>query len=681
MMKKKLEVIQEEISDCGVCSLLSIIRYYNGNASLESLRIDSLTTKEGVNAYNLVECAKKQGFDAKCIKELDLNKIIFPCIAHIKINESLHHFIVLYELNNNILKVMDPAIGFKISSIKEFNSISTNIYIELVPKQSLCNFKIKHTAEEKLFKVMNIYKHSLLKVVILNIIFIILTLISSTYIKVLNNINILPYAIIIYILINILSNYVTYYINKKINTLDNNINKSLLSEFFSHVFRLPLKYIHMKDKNEIIKRVEEIEVIDNLMLNVIISSILSIMIILSITIIQTILFKYNIILIIILILFQFIYNFLSTKKIKYLINESITNSTDYKSTLINDVNSMNSIYHSNSITNMLNILNEKKDNYLNINLKNNIYTSKIKTIKNSISSTFILLSNLIMLYFVASNNLSMVNLIIIYYLNNILVTEIENMTNLIPSYYYYKSVSNKLNEFYNIDEIKYNNNILNIDKYDIRINNINFKYNNFNIPIKNFSTIIESGDKVLLSGTNGCGKSTLLKILSGEYNDYHGNISIGGINLKDISFNNLNNILYYSSQNESIFIDTIKNNITMHKSINEEYLDKVIKITNLDILLKKKSFGINTFLYGGGEELSGGERQLIIVTRALLSNTPIIILDESLSEVEESIEESIINNIINNYPEKTLIYVSHKQNKKYPLKIINMEERRNNGTT
>jgi ABC-type transport system involved in cytochrome bd biosynthesis fused ATPase/permease subunit len=119
----------------------------------------------------------------------------------------------------------------------------------------------------------------------------------------------------------------------------------------------------------------------------------------------------------------------------------------------------------------------------------------------------------------------------------------------------------------------------------------------------------------------------------------------------------------------------------MHKSINEEYLDKVIKITNLDILLKKKSFGINTFLYGGGEELSGGERQLIIVTRALLSNTPIIILDESLSEVEESIEESIINNIINNYPEKTLIYVSHKQNKKYPLKIINMEERRNNGTT
>ena len=79
-MKRKLEVIQEEISDCGASCLLSIIRYYDGDASLEQLRVSSLTSKDGVNMFNLIECAKNLGFDAKGIKEKDLSKLNLPCI-------------------------------------------------------------------------------------------------------------------------------------------------------------------------------------------------------------------------------------------------------------------------------------------------------------------------------------------------------------------------------------------------------------------------------------------------------------------------------------------------------------------------------------------------------------------------------------------------------------------------
>ena len=140
-------------------------------------------------------------------------------------------------------------------------------------------------------------------------------------------------------------------------------------------------------------------------------------------------------------------------------------------------------------------------------------------------------------------------------------------------------------------------------------------------------------------------------------------------------------IIYYSSQDESIFIDTIKNNITMYKEYSEEEINKVISITGLSSILDKKSFGINTFLYGGGEELSGGERQLILVARALMSSNNIIILDESLSEINEDLEDKIINNIIEHYQNKTLIYVSHRNNKDYPLKTINVEERSKNGNS
>ena len=67
-MKKKLIILQEEVSDCGAACLLSILRYYGGNASLEDLRINSLTSHEGVSAYNLIECAKIYGLNGKCIK-------------------------------------------------------------------------------------------------------------------------------------------------------------------------------------------------------------------------------------------------------------------------------------------------------------------------------------------------------------------------------------------------------------------------------------------------------------------------------------------------------------------------------------------------------------------------------------------------------------------------------------
>ncbi len=678
-MKKNLEVLQEEISDCGVCSLLSIIRYYGGNESLENLRIDSLTTKEGVNAYNLIECAKKNGFDAKGIKS-DLIDTHLPCIAHINISKSLSHFIVIYKITDNYLLVMDPSKGMTKMSINDFTSLSSNIYIELIPKHKFNYKKIKKTAEIKFSKMMNKYKYSLLKIIIYNIIFIILTIIASSYIEILDYKSIFIILSILFIIINIFINFLSYVIDKSVLILNNKINKQLISEFFSHIFKLPLKYIHMKDKNEIIKRVEEIEVINNLMSNTIINSLLNIMVIISIIIIESFLFIFNLIPIIFLLILSFLITILSLKKIKSLINESIIYSTNYKSCLINYISNINSIYHSNSKKLFLNILNNKLDDYLHIDLRSNCFISKIKSFKSSISTTFILLTNLILIYFVINNQVPLTAIIILNYLNSILSNSTDNLTNLIPSYYYFKSISNKINEFYNIEEINedYQSEISN---YDIQIDSLYYEYNIFNKPINNLSLKVTSGEKVLIKGSSGCGKSTLFKILTKEYSGYKGNIRIGDKNLKNLSFNSIMDIIYYSSQDEAIFIDTIKNNITMHHNYSESELNKVISITGLDLVLNKKSFGINTFLYGGGEELSGGERQLILVARALISNKKIIILDETLSEVNEDLEETIISNIIRYYKNNTLIYVSHRQNKDYPLKVINVEERSKNGNS
>lgn len=680
-MKKSLVVIQEEISDCGVCSLLSIIRYYGGNISLENLRIDSLTTKEGVNAYNLIECAKKNGFDARGVKDIPLNIIKLPCIAHININKSLSHFIVIYKVGENELYVMDPSLGFKTLKMCDFNNISTGIYIELVPKQKLEYIKTNKTAEQKFKKNLKNNKYSLLKIIILNILFLIFSVISSLYINILNNIEDIIILSVIFIATNVMTYYLSYKINTLVVKLNTKINFELIKEFLKHIFNLPLKYIHMKDKNEIIKRVEEIEVVNNLICITIINSIINLMILLSIVIIEVVIFIYCLIPIILLIFTSITLTILSLKKIKLLINESIDKSTNYRSSLISYISKINSIYHSSSINAHLDILNKNLESYLKTNEKHDNYLCLIETLKAGLSSSFLLISNILLLYFIVNDNLPINYVFIINYLNNILSNSIDNISNSISNYYYYKSVSTKVNEFYNVDEIRNSNKIKRNDFNSIRFKNVYFSFNIFNKILNNVNFEINKGEKILLRGPSGCGKSTILKIISKEYSDYQGIIKIGNTNLKNINPQDLFQHLYYSSQNEEIFMDTIKNNITMYHPTNDNELNKIIEITNLDRVISKKAFGINTFLYGGGEELSGGEKQLILLARALLSNKDIIILDESLSEVNESIENAIIDNIIKNYCDNIIIYVSHKQNKNYPMRIINMEERSNNGNT
>ena len=122
-------VLQDGIKDCGICCLLSIIRYYGGEVSKEYLRELTYTTKDGVSLYNLLEASKKIGFESigltGNLEDIEENKL--PCIANFIVNKSYKHFVVLYKIDKVKKKVtlMDPAKGKKIISFSEFNLLSS----------------------------------------------------------------------------------------------------------------------------------------------------------------------------------------------------------------------------------------------------------------------------------------------------------------------------------------------------------------------------------------------------------------------------------------------------------------------------------------------------------------------------------------------------------------------------
>ena len=118
-------VLQDGMKDCGICCLLSIIRFYGGEVPKEYLRELTNTTKEGVSLYNLQEASKKLGFDAEGmsgkIENIKVDNL--PCIAHIHIKNNRKHFVVLYEINYKKQQVilMDPSKGKKTISFQEFH--------------------------------------------------------------------------------------------------------------------------------------------------------------------------------------------------------------------------------------------------------------------------------------------------------------------------------------------------------------------------------------------------------------------------------------------------------------------------------------------------------------------------------------------------------------------------------
>lgn len=668
-MNKRLIIKQEELSDCGVCSLLSIIRYYHGNASLEDLRISSLTSKEGVSALNLINCAIEHGFDAQGKRYESIPRDSLPCIAHVRIKKGLSHFVVIYEVKGNKVCMMDPEVGYKEISITEFDDISTEIFIILKPKGTIKYYQPRISFNTKIKTTLIKKYKSLLLILFLNTIYIITSVTFSYFvIRITDNYTIKN--ILFFLMLIFISNIVTYLINNIINKLNNSISYCLLSDFLNHIFSLPLNYIHLKDSNEIIKRVLDLDSIKNINVSFIITLITNMITIVVVSIIMININHFLAIFISLIVIGYLLLSYFLSNKVGEETDKVIKNETEYNNYLIDYISGLTSIKHSVNEKYFKDIIVNKYNETNTTNYKYNKTILKVDFLKHCFISSVEFIMDVYLIRLVLKGNINYSNMIVITFLFQLISNSICLIGNYIPSLLYQKKITTKINEFYNIREEDKKGYL--IHNNSIRISDLSFSYNNYKYVINNLNLSIDKNEKVIIKGESGCGKSTLCKILNKEYDNYKGNIYLGNKNYRSIELNSIRKILYYLSQEETIFHGTIRENILMGRTVKDEALKGVIKICELDRIIDKKTFGLDTYLYAGGDELSGGEKQLIILARALISNKEILILDEALSEVNEDLENRIINRLFDKCINKTIIYVSHKNNKNYFHRTINV---------
>lgn len=665
-MKNIKPVIQRDLKDCGVCSMQWIIKYYDGFISLEKLREDTFTGIDGTNAYHIVNAFKKWGFDSYGVLEKDINnhELKFPLIAHLVLDNGLEHFVVVKNICKDTIYLMDPGIGNTSMKISKFNKLFTGNMILAYPRGSIIKMEKGLTISELFLKILKKEKFLVLKIIISSMLWTLLLILCSYYLKIGNSViyedvNLLKYIVLSFGIFTLLKVFVLFIREYYMNHLSNLVDVYIYPEFLRHIFFLPSKNVKSRTTGEIMTRIGELANIKGLFSDIFVTCIVdSLMFLVSMIILYIISTKLFVILLI-SILIYIIYGVFVSKIMYKKVIQNINYQTEFNSVVLESVEMFESIKNLNVIKIILNRIEKYLSKYLFNNYEIGSFYNLANLGKDYILEICFFLVNSYGFYQILMGGLDVVDLYTFNIILSYCIDPVKNIINLLPKFNYIKASFVKISEFINIEEEKIllkENNI----NGDITFKNVSYSYNDYDYILKDINFKIKKGDHILLNGPSGCGKSTICKMIYKENDIKNGDIFIGDSNILDLNISTIRKNILYVSQSEELFTGTIKDNILIGRDISEDLFNNICKICEVDNIVHKKGMRYESLIEPTSKNISGGEKQRIILARGLLKESNIIILDEALSEVDYDLECKIIKNIKNYFKDKTIIYISHK---------------------
>lgn len=674
-IKKYIFVKQDDLKDCGVSSLLMIIRTYKGNCSKEYLRWITNTTKEGTTAYDLIKASERFNFNAYgCKTKIEnIGNEKLPIIAHTIIKNTYKHFIVIYEIDHNkqTVLVADPASKIKTMTFDEFKEISTNTFIFFKPNKKILSLKSNNSLIKLIYKFIASNKSNVFLSVILSLIFAIFTCCSSYYLKfLLDNYNLffkfdlIFFIIVSFCLVTILTSLINYIKNMLLMKFNNKLDFLIFKNVYNKIISLPYIYFKNRTTGEVLSRFNDLSIVKDMFTTFITSIIIDILLLITSIIFLSFIDKIFILLSLLIIVI-FILMFIHYKdKYNNNINLVKEKEADVNTYFINTVEGIETIRN----LNIKNIFNNKFDLIFNNFIDNykihNKLILKSSFIFELINNFTLIIIIIISIYLVDINKINISSLIVITTLFELTNSSLINIYNYGISVINSNASLNRIREICDIEiDDKYNNEDLNINS--IKVNNLTFSYNYKDMCLNNINFTVNSNEKIIISGQSGIGKSTIAKILMGYLNIDNNQVYINNKDINTYSKNILKERITYVSQNEILFSLTIKENIIMDRNVSEVKFNEVIRLMKIDDILLKNNLTYDFIIEENGFNLSGGERQRIVLARSILKESDVYIFDESLCNLDVELEREVLINLFKYLKDKIVIVISHRFNNEF----------------
>ncbi|WET04912.1 peptidase domain-containing ABC transporter [Flavobacterium sp. YJ01] len=684
-MKKFIHYRQADNKDCGPTCLKIIAKYYGKTINIQELRDFSETTREGSNLLFLSDAAEKIGFRTLGVK-LSVTRIEeapLPCILH----WNKDHYVVLYKIKKGKFYISDPAFGLLEYNKEEFVKfwIGNNaddetkegiaLLIEATPNFFQSDFDKEENSglgfrflSQYLFQ----YKSFLIQLAIgllasslLNLIFPFLT--QSIVDVGIQNQNINFIYLILFAMLFIFAGRTGLELIRSwiLLHLSTRINISLISDFFIKLMNLPISFFDVRMTGDIMQRINDHRRIEKILttssLNVLFS-------VINMFVMGAVLAYFNLQIFLVFFLgslFYFGWITLFLKRREVLDYKRFAEVSNEQNKVMELINGMQEIKLHNA---------EKQKRWGWEYVQARLFRVSIKglvleqsqtigsSVINELKNIFIILLSA-KLVIEGSITLGMMLAIsaIVGSLNGPITQLIEFVRELQDA----KISLARLSEIHQKeDELQQEAHQTNEIPHDadIEIKNLSYRYLGADAPVlDNLNLIIPANKVTAIVGVSGSGKTTLMKLLLKFYEPEKGEVTIGNAQLKNISQKAWRSNIGAVMQEGFIFSDTIANNIAFGSDrIDKERLVYAADVANIKEYISGLPLGYNTKIGAEGLGMSTGQKQRLLIARAVYKNPEILFFDEATSALDANNEKEIMKKLDIFFKDKTVVVIAHR---------------------
>ncbi len=670
----KTTIKQHDITDCGAACLASIAAHFDFQIPISRIRQYAGTDKKGTNVYGLVKAAEKLGLEAKGVRGdfESLFKIPKPSIAHIIVKEQLHHYVVIYEVTKNHIKIMDPGTGkMEKRSYEEFKKEWTGVLVLLLPNSDFRSGNDKVSVFKRFWFLLKPHRAVLVQAFIGALVYTLLGFSTSIYIQKITdyvlvdgNTKLLNLLSVVMLILLILQLAIGTYKDVFLLKTGQQIDARLILGYYKHLLKLPQQFFDTMRVGEIISRINDAVKIRNFINGVSLNLTVNVLIVIfSFGLMFTYYWKLALIMLMIVPIYAAIYwtvNILN-KKVERRVME---NAADLESQLVESLNAVGTIKRF-GLEEFANLKTEDRF----ISLLKTGYKSALNYIFSETSSnTIAQLFTIILLWsgsgFVIDKQITPGELLSFYAILGYFTGPLTNLIGANKDIQNALIAADRLFEIMDLEREEMDKKItLTKDKLgDISFSKVSFQYGTRVEIFKNLNLTIEKGKITAFVGESGSGKSTLVSLIQNIYPITKGKIRIGDIDIKHIENQSLRNLISVVPQKIDLFAGNIIENIAVGEF--EPDFNKIYKICkDIGILEFVESLPNDFFTYLGenGTTLSGGQKQRIALARAIYKAPEILVLDEATSSLDSGSENYVLKTIENLQSKgKTVLIIAHR---------------------